>query len=167
VTAPSHLLVYEFGPDAKLEGQLVGALERIQALGRSRLLDGLFAAHDAETGELAAIDLHSSAGADALASFLTFRLDPEARRQATETALGDAGAVPAELIRNVGSALPPGGSMLVLLIERPEWGQLGDAVSRTGGSMLRAEVVGGSTLAEAGPQLLAALSAAPLPPSSP
>jgi hypothetical protein len=167
VTVASHLVVYEFGPDAKLEGQLVGALERIQALGRSRLLDGLFAAHDPDTGELAAIDLGSSTRADALAGFLTFRLDPEARRQATETALGDAGSVPAELIRSVGSALPPGGAMFVLLIERPEWRELGDAVSRTGGSMLRAEVVGGSTLAEAGPQLLAALSAAPPPRASP
>jgi len=157
VTARPHLLIYEFGPGAEFEGQLVGALERIQAVGQSRVLDGLFAVHDPETGELAAIDLRSPAAGGAVARFLTFRLDPGARRQATEKALGDSGSVPAEVVQNLGRALKPGGAMLVLLMERPEWRDLGDAVARTGGSLLRAEPVRSSSLAEVGPQLLAAL----------
>ena len=153
MAAQTHLLIYDFGPGAEFEGQLVGALERIQALGQSRLLDGLFAAHDPETGELAAIELGSTAGT--IATFLTFRLDPDARRQATESALGDSGSVPAEVVRNVGRALQPGGAMLVLLMKRPGWLELGDAVTRTGGSLLSAELVAGASLAELGPNLLA------------
>lgn len=157
VTAPSHLLIYEFEPGARFEGQLVGALERIQALGQSRLLDGLFAAHDPDTGELAAIDLRSSRGADAVAGFLSFRLDPDARRQATEATMSDSGSVPASVARDIAGAVKPGGAMLVLLMQRPDWHVLGDAVARTGGSLLRAEPVASSSLADAEPQLLAAL----------
>lgn len=157
VTGPAHLLIYDFGPAASFEGQLVGALERIQALGRSRLLDGLFAAHDPDTGELAAIELHSARGDEAVARFLTFRLDPGARRQATEAIMGDSGSVPASVAQDIAGALKPGGAMLVLLVKRPDWRVLGDAVARTGGSLLRAEPASSSSLAEAGPQLLAAL----------
>jgi hypothetical protein len=116
----------------------VGALERIQAGGESRPLDGLFAAHHTETGELAAIDLHSPSGAGAVVRFLTFRLPRARAGRATESVWGDSGSAPAEVARNVGRALQPGGAMLVLLIERPDWRELGDAVARTGGSMLRA-----------------------------
>ena len=157
MTAASHLLIYEFGPGARFEGQLVGALERIQALGRSRLLDGLFATHDPDTGELAAIDLRSARGDEAIARFLTFRLDPDARRQATETTMSESGSVPAAVAEDIAGAVKPGGAMLVLLMRRPDWQVLGDAVARTGGSLLRAEPVSSSTLADAGPQLLAAL----------
>lgn len=153
MAAQVHLLIYEFGPGAEFEGQLVGALERIQARGQSRLLDGLFAAHDPETGELAAIELSSKAGA--IATFLTFRLDPDERRKATESALADSGSVPAEVVRSVGRVLKPGGAMLVLLMKRPGWRELGDAVRSTGGSLLRAEPVAGASLAELGPDLLA------------
>ena len=35
---PVQLLVYSFGPDASFEGQLVGALERIEVGGAMRIL---------------------------------------------------------------------------------------------------------------------------------
>ena len=157
MTAPAHLVIYEFGPSAEFEGRLVGALERIQALGESRVLDGLFAANDIDTGELVAIDLRSPSGAGAVARFLTFRLDPAARWHATERALGDSGSVPADVVRHLGRRLNPGGAILALLIERPEWSELGEAVVRTGGWMLSAERVHASTLAELSSKLLAAL----------
>ena len=37
-----QLLVYTFGPGAGFEGQLVGALERIESGGAIRVLDALF-----------------------------------------------------------------------------------------------------------------------------
>ena len=41
---------YEFGPGADFEGRRVGALERLEATGESRVLDGLFVASDPDTG---------------------------------------------------------------------------------------------------------------------
>src|SRR5262245_47776083 len=152
-----QLLVYEFGPGAELEGRLVGALERIQAAEESRVADGLFISNDVGTGELAAIDLRSGSAAASVARLLTFRSDPGARRHATERALGEKGSVPGEVVRDLGGLLKPGGAMLALLVERPAWGELGDAVARTGGWLLSAELVRSSTLAELAPKLVEAL----------
>ena len=53
-TTPSvQLLVYGFGPGADFEGRLLGALERIESGRTVRILDALFVANDAETGEQA------------------------------------------------------------------------------------------------------------------
>ena len=151
------LLIYEFGPDSSFEGRLVGALERIQAAEGSRVLDGLFVTSDADTGELAAIDLRSGNASGAVARLLTFRFEEDARRRATKRALGDLGSVPADVIRELGQALAPGGAILALLVELPDWQELGDAVARTGGTMVSAERVSDSSLAELGPNILAAV----------
>jgi hypothetical protein len=153
-----HLLIYEFGPNADFEGRLVGALERIEATGESRVLDGLFVANDPDTGELAVFDLSSGRSAGMVARLLTFRLDPRARRLATEKALGEPGSVPADVVRDIGSALKPGCATLALLIDGGEGEDLKDAVARTGGRTLSAEPVESSNLAELAPKLLAAVS---------
>ena len=153
----NYLLIYEFGPGADFEGQLVGALERIQAAGQSRVLDGLFVANQVEAGGLAAIDLRSGSAASTVARLLTFRLDDRARRRATEQLLGGNGSVPADVVRELGGSLKPGGAMLALLIERPGWQELGDAVARTGGWMLSAQLVRSASLVELAPKLLAAV----------
>ena len=154
--ARHHLLIYEFGPGADFGGHLVGALERMQATGESRVLDGLFVAHDTETGELAAIDLRSGGFADAVARLLTFRLDAGARRDATAKALDEPGSVSADVVREIGSALGPGCATLTLLIEGREGEDLKDAVARTGGRTLSTEPVESSSLSELTPKLLAA-----------
>jgi hypothetical protein len=153
-----YLLVYEFGAAANFEGQLVGALERMQATGESRIVDALFVASDRDTHEVTAIDLRSGGPVDAVARLLTFRLDPGARRQATAQALGDACSVPAELIRELGRALEPGGALMALLTRRPAWTELGDAVARTGGWILSVERVQSSSLGALAPNLRAAAS---------
>jgi hypothetical protein len=153
-----HLLIYEFEPSANFEGRLVGALERLQATGESRLLDGLFVANDPDTGELAAFDLRSGGSADAVARLLTFRLDAGARRDATAKALGEPGSVPADVVKGIGSALEPGCAVLALLMDGSEGEDLKDAVARTGGRTLGTEPVESSSLAELAPKLLAAVS---------
>jgi hypothetical protein len=116
----SHLLIYEFSPSATFEGHLVGALERMEAAGEPRVLDGLFVANDTETDEqLAAIDLRSGDPGGQVARLLTFRLDAGARRDATAKALSESGSVPADVVREIGGALKPGSAMLALLVEDP------------------------------------------------
>lgn len=51
---PAQLLIYGFAPGAAFEGQLVGAIERIERGGTLRVLDVLFVMRDADTAELVA-----------------------------------------------------------------------------------------------------------------
>lgn len=51
----TQLMVFGFGADSSFEGQLVGALERMEAGGALRILDTFFVGKEAETGELVAI----------------------------------------------------------------------------------------------------------------
>jgi hypothetical protein len=158
VSGPRQLLVYEFGPDAEYEGRLVGALERIEGEASSRVLDGLFVGVDADTGALEAIDLRSGSTAGRVARLLTFRLDPSARRRATERALGDSGSVPAATVRALAGALEPGGALVALLAERIESDELDEAVSRSGGWALGASSVEAASLAEVASELATLVS---------
>ena len=158
MSSPRQLLVYEFGPDAEYEGRLLGALERIESEAAARVLDGVFVTVDADTGALEAIDLRSGGPSQAVARLLTFRLDPSARRRATERALGDSGSVPAATLRELGGALEPGGALVALLVERIESSELDEAVRRSGGWALGASSVEAASLAEVAPELATLVS---------
>lgn len=149
--------MYGFGPDANFEGQLVGALERLEVEGALRILDGLFVASDADTGELVAIDLKADRMDGTVAPLLDFRLDPAARRRSTERALasGTDGDL-ANLLRKLGTLLEPGAAMVALLVEHRWALALEDAVSRTGGSPLASDFVDATALADLAPALIAA-----------
>ena len=54
MTDAVQLLLYRFAADARFEGRLVGALERMESGDTLRIIEALFVARDAETGELAA-----------------------------------------------------------------------------------------------------------------
>jgi hypothetical protein len=149
---PNQVLLYGFAPGADFEGQLVGALERIQSGGSLRILDVLFAMRDAETGEFVAVDLRGGGGM--VVSLLEFRLDPAKRRRATERALGsDAGG---ETLGELESALEPGAAVAALLVEHVWARALDDAASRTGGTLLASEFVDATALRELASDLLAA-----------
>ena len=153
----AQLLLYRFGPDAGFEGQLVGALERIEAGGAVRIVDALFVASDPETGELVAIDLQSHGAGGIVAPLLQFRLEPRERRRATERALSPhESGVPAETLRQLKETLEPGAAMVAVLLEHT-WAQgLNDAVMRTEGTPLANEFVDATALADLAPDLLAA-----------
>lgn len=153
----AQLLVYEFGPEARFEGQLGGALERIETGGTMRILEAMFIQRDADTGELVVIDLQGDGAGSLIAPVLDFRLDPGARRRATERALaaGTPG-IPAETLRELGAPLGPGSALAALLIEHI-WAQaLADAVARTGGAVLIDEFVAAKGLADLAPRLVSA-----------
>ena len=158
MTLPSRqLLAFGFGADAAFEGQLVGALERLESGGALRILDVLFMAADEATGELFAIDLQGGSGG-LTAKLLDFRLDPAKRRRASERFLDeDAPGDTARLIRDLGKTLEPGSALAIVLVEHVWVRALGDAVSRVGGRALASEFVDVTMLSELAPELLSKL----------
>jgi hypothetical protein len=132
----TELLAYRFPPGTRFEGQLVGALERMEAGGALRVLDVLAVRRDASTGELDAVEVRSTGAGGLVAPLLEFRLDPSGRRRATERAMsGDGGA----RVREVGSRLERGETMAMVRVEHVWAAALEDAVARLGGTRVPGE----------------------------
>jgi hypothetical protein len=141
-----QLLAYRFGAGTSFEGQVIGALERLEVGGAVRVLDVLFVARD-DSGEIFAIATHGGSGGGNLARLLTFRLDPAERRRAT---LG----VPADLLTRLGDTLAAGDAVMAVLVGH-EWSRpLEDAVAHLGGTSLPSVFVKRTSLADLAPQLL-------------
>jgi hypothetical protein len=157
MTAPAQLLVYRFRT-AGFEGRLVGALERLEAGGALRVLDILFVGSDQDTGELFAIDLHSSSASGMVGSLIGFRLDLSERRRTTQRALArEDGA--SQLIRDLGETLGQGDALVAVLVGH-EWARtLADAVERTGGSTVADAFVETTKLVDLAGDLLSAARA--------
>ena len=155
MTLPSRQVVaFGFGAGATFEGQLVGALERLESGGAMRVLDALLVAADEATGELYAIDVQGGTGG-LTSKLLDFRLDPATRRRASERSLDeDASGDVARLLRDLGKTLEPGSALVMVLVEHVWVRALGDAVSRLGGRTLANEFVDVAKLSELEPEVL-------------
>jgi len=140
-----QLLVFGFGADAAFEGQLVGALERVESGGAVRILEVFFVAAGEPTGDPVAIDLQGGTGG-LIAKLLDFRLDPAARRKAAED-------LP-EVLRDLGKALEPGTALAAVLVEHLWARALEDAVARLSGRPLASEFVEAAKLSELPPDVL-------------
>jgi hypothetical protein len=151
---PVQLLLYSFGADARFEGRLVGALERMESGGALRILEALFVRNDPETGELAAVDLRSRGAGSMVLPLVGFRLDPAERGRATARALDAEGL--SGMLGELGAELAPGAAMAAVLVEHTWARALEDAVSQSGGTPLSNEFVDAASLAELTQQLLAA-----------
>ena len=132
-SAPVQLLAYEFGPDAAYEGQLTGALQRLESGGALRILDVAFVSRDADSGELVAFEGAGDGAGGIAGPLLEFRLDLGARKRATDRALK--GLRGRELLE-LGERLAPGGSIAAVFVEH-RWAEvLEDAVRRVGGTLV-------------------------------
>jgi hypothetical protein len=146
MTAPARqLLAYKFGPESSYEGQLVGALERIESGGALRIVDALFVGRGPDTGEVTAVSL-SGGSAGMIGRLLSFRLDAGERQAATQRALeGPTG----EIVRTLGDQLQPGVAIAAVLIEHA-WAQaLDEAVRRMGGAEAVSESTDAAQIAQA------------------
>jgi hypothetical protein len=155
-----QLMLYRFGPDANFEGQLLGALERLESGGTLRILELLFVAKDGASGELSIVGIRGDGAGGIVAPVLDFRLDPASRRRATQRALSNGTpSLPADVLRELGEALEPGGALAAVLVEHVWARALQDAVSRTGRAAFRGAFVDATTFADLAPDLLAAARA--------
>ena len=135
IEAPRQLLAFRFGPGSQFEGQLLGALQRIESGGALRILAVMFVARD-PSGELIAVARESQSAAGMIGELISFRLADAARGNETQATLdGPAGTV----VRRLGETLEPGAAVAGVLVEH-SWAQvLGEAVARIGGKQLLSE----------------------------
>jgi hypothetical protein len=136
-----QLLVYRFPPEAAFEGQLVGALQRIESGGAIRVLDAMFVGRDRESGELVAASLGAAASSGMVASLLGFRLDRKQRETTTDRVIAGPDG---EEVRALAAKLGPGDAVFAVLLEHMWAATLAEAVARVGG-----EPVGGRELIDA------------------
>jgi hypothetical protein len=141
----NQLLAYRFDSGSSFEGQLVGALERIESGGAMRVLDALFVAREPDSGELVAVSLTADGRTGIIGRLLDFRLDPSKRAAATRSAVdGPVGAA----VTAIGNDLTPGTAFAAVLVEHT-WAQtLGDAIERLGGAETANEFIDASQLSE-------------------
>lgn len=152
-----QLLLYSFGSASSFEGQLVGALERLESSGSFVILDALFIGSDADSGELSVVGVHGGRAGGTSAPLLLFRLDTGERRRLTEKALRDgACGIAPDAVRAIGETLPPGSAIAALLVDHRWHGVLEDALARTGGKTVSTRFVDAPELGGLVPELLAA-----------
>jgi hypothetical protein len=131
-----QLLAFRFPPGSRFEGQLIGALERIESGGTMRILDALFVGRDADSGEVVAVAMSSTGAAGMIGSLLSFRLDDRARQAATAHALeSPAGAT----VRSVTETLAAGEAIASVLVEHTWAVMLRETIERLGGIELLSE----------------------------
>ena len=154
---PVQLLLYSFGPDANFEGQLVGALERLESGSALKILDALFVHRHPDGDEVDIVSVKGDGAGGIAAPLIEFRLDAGARRRATEKALrGRPGGIPPELLQELGSNLEPGAALAAVLVDHAWWRVLEDGVERSGGTARASEFVDATKLGDLAPTLLAA-----------
>ena len=158
IEAPRQLLAFRFGSDSQFEGQLVGALQRIESGGALRILAVLFVARDADSGELLAVSRETQSAAGMIGELISFRLADAGRGQMTEAALeGPAGSA----VQEISDALKPGTAVAGVLVEHT-WAQvLGEAVARIGGEELLSQPARSTDAAELWAPLRSVLAASP------
>src|SRR5436305_11665196 len=98
-----QLLMYRFPAEADFQGQLVGALERMESGGAIRILEVLFVAKLSDGDELTALKEVSRGAGSLVAPLLDFRLDPGRQRRATEAVLATEGL--GDIVRELGARL--------------------------------------------------------------
>ncbi len=126
-----QLLTYRFGSDSRFEGQLVGALERIESGGAMRVLDALFVARAPETGDVTAVALSTDGSGGIIGQLLGFRLDERERQAATSRALEGANG---EAVEALAERLAPGTAVAAVIVQHVWADALEDAVARIGGT---------------------------------
>src|SRR4051794_9798975 len=142
--APVQLLTFAFGPDAVFEGQMLGAVERLETAGALRVLQVIFVRRDADDGTLSAFAHRGGTAGGIAGPALEFRLDEAERRRATERALtGVAGAG----VRELGEQLEPGGAVAAIFVQHRWLSDLAEATERTGGVAVSSDFVDAEALA--------------------
>lgn len=157
-----QLLAFRFPPGSGFEGQLVGALERIESGGTLRIRGALFVAREPETGQLVAVTMSVGGQSGMISKLLSFRLDPGARQRVTDEAL-DSPLGP--VLRSLADTVEPGAAVAAVLVEHAWSSVLNEAIDRIGGQRVLDTFIEADELA-AVPDALAGIPAAGASPAA-
>src|SRR3954452_4552248 len=154
---PVQLVAVGFPPDAEFEGTIMAELEKLESHETIRVLDLLFVARDAETGDLLALDYQGEdlgAIVGALLGF-EFQVDGEQPNGSTEGTAGHAFGLSQSEIHEMATSLDPGSSAGFVLIEHVWARNLKAAIRDAGGSPLGEGFLTPEALAEVAVELVA------------
>jgi hypothetical protein len=142
-TAPVQLLTFTFDRDAVFEGQMLGAVERLESGGALRALEVIFVRRDPADGELSAFAHRGGTAGGIAGAALEFRLDEAERRRCTERALS---GVAGDAVRELGDQLEPGAALAAVFVEHRWLADLAEATERTGGVAVSSDFVDADAL---------------------
>ena len=154
---PVQLVAIGFPPNAEFEGRIMAELEKLEGHETIRVLDLLFVARDAETGDLLALD-HQGEDLGAIVGALLgfeFQDDGGQPNGSTEGAGDYAFGLSQSEIHDVAASLDPGSSAGFVLIEHVWARDLKGAIRDAGGFPLGESFLTPEALAEVAMELVA------------
>ncbi len=154
---PVQLVAIGFPPDAEFEGRIMAELEKLESHETIRVLDLLFVARDAETGDLLALDYQGEDLGAIVGALLGFEFQDEGGRPngSTEGTAGHAFGLSQSEIHDMAASLDPGSSAGFVLIEHVWARDLKDAIRDAGGFSLGEGFLTPEALAEVAVELVA------------
>ena len=154
---PVQLLAVGFPPDADFEGRIMAEIERLESHKTIRVLDLLFVAKDAETGDLLALDYQGEDLGAIVGALLGFQFQDDGGRPngSTEGAGDHAFGLSQSELRDVAASLDPGRSAGFVLIEHVWARDLKGAIRDAGGFPLGEGFLTSEALAEVAFELVA------------
>jgi uncharacterized membrane protein len=152
---PVQLVVIGFPLGAELEGRIMAELERLERHETIRILDLLFVAKDAETGDLLALDYQGEDLGAIVGALLGFEFDGEQPDGTTEDIQGHAFGLSQTEMQEMAASLKPGDSAGFLLVEHVWARDLKSAIRDAGGFPLGDGFLTPEALAAVGTELVA------------
>ena len=154
---PVQLVAIGFPPDAEFEGRIMAELEKLESHENIRVLDLLFVARDAETGDLVALDYQGEDLGAIVGALLGFEFqDDGGRPNGSNEVTGDhAFGLSQSEILDVAASLDPGDSAGFLLIEHVWARDLKSAIRDAGGFPLGEGFLTPEAIAEVAVELVA------------
>ena len=154
---PVQLLAIGFPPEAEFEGRIMSELEKLESHETIRVLDLLFVAKDAETGDLLALDYQGEGLGAIVGALLGFEFQDDGGRPngSTDGTGGHAFGLSQDEIHDMAASLDPGSSAGFVLIEHVWARDLKGAIRDAGGFPLGEGFLTPEALAEVAIELVA------------
>jgi uncharacterized membrane protein len=154
---PVQLVAIGFPPDAEFEGRIMAELEKLESHETLRVLDLLFVARDAETGDLLALDYQGEDLGAIVGALLGFEFQDDGGQSngSTEGTGGHVFGLSQSEIHDVAASLDPGSSAGFVLIEHVWARDLKGAIRDAGGFPLGEGFLTPEALAEVAVEIVA------------
>jgi hypothetical protein len=130
---PVQMIALAFPPDAKFEGRVIAELLKLESERTVRVLDLLFVHHDAETGELVALDAETESLGGIVGALLGFEFEGMDELVKSDGGGDRAFGLTEADIEAVAASLEPGQSAGFLMIEHVWARDLKKAIRDAGG----------------------------------